>query len=142
MTLFAWDSKKYDVLVEEMNDQHHHIVDAMNALYDGSHAGAGKVELTRLLQHLETITVRHFREEEAMLTRQHYPHLEIHKGIHARLLKELAAHKQAFLDGPGTFTREFFDYLELWLRSHIMHIDRKYGELFAQQASKEHRKAG
>ena len=142
MTLFAWDSKKYDVLVEEMNHQHHHIVDAMNALYDRSHVGAGKAELTRLLEHLETITVRHFREEEAMLARQRYPQVELHKGIHARLLKELTSHKQEFAAGPGVFTKEFFDYLELWLRSHIMHNDRKYVEHFAQQARKEHRKAG
>lgn len=142
MTLFTWDSKKYDVLVEEMNHQHHLIVDAMNALYDRSHAGAGKAELARLLEHLEAITVRHFREEEAMLTRQRYPQVEIHKGIHARLLKELAAHRQEFAAGPGVFTREFFDYLELWLRSHIMHIDRKYGEHFAQEAKQEQRKAG
>jgi len=136
MTLFTWDSKKYDVLVEEMNHQHHDIVDAMNALYDRAHAGADKAELTRLLQHLETITVRHFREEEAMLGRRHYPQFEIHKGIHARLLKEFAAHKQTFLAGPGVFTQDFFDYLELWLRSHIMHIDRKYGEHFAQAQRK------
>lgn len=136
MTLFTWDSKKYDVLVDEMNQQHHGIVDAMNALYDRAQAGASKAELTRLLQHLETITVRHFREEEALLTRQHYPQAEIHKGIHVRLLKELTTHKQEFLAGAGSFTQEFFDYLELWLRSHIMHIDRKYGEHFAQERKK------
>ncbi len=142
MTLFTWDSNKYDVLVDEMNHQHHDIVDAMNALYDRSHAGAGKAELARLLQHLETITVRHFREEETMLSRQRYPQLEIHKGIHARLLKELADHKQAFLAGSGSFTKDFFDYLELWLRSHIMHIDRKYGEHFAREAKQQQRKVG
>ncbi|MBM0107257.1 hemerythrin family protein [Steroidobacter sp. S1-65] len=136
MSLLPWDPQKFDVLVEEMNRQHHGLVDAMNELHQRAHAGAGKAELTRLLQHLERLTVRHFREEEAMLARQHYPQLEIHKGIHARLLKGLAEHKQAFLDGPGTFTREFFEYLELWLRSHIMHIDRKYGEHFAHERKK------
>lgn len=140
MSLLPWDAQKFDVLVDEMNRQHHGLVDAMNELHDRAHAGADKAELTRLLQHLEVLTVRHFRDEEALLVRQHYPQLEIHKGIHAKLLKELAAHKQAFLSGPGRFTKEFFDYLELWLRSHMMHVDRKYGEHFAQAERKEHRK--
>ncbi|HEY0686520.1 MAG TPA: hemerythrin family protein [Steroidobacter sp.] len=136
MSLLPWDAQKFDVLVEEMNRQHHGLVDAMNELHERAHAGADKAELTRLLQHLESLTVRHFREEETMLARQHYPQLELHKGIHARLLKEFGNHKQAFLAGPGRFGKDFFDYLEFWLRSHIMHIDRKYGEHFAHERKK------
>ena len=132
--VLAWDAKKFDVLVPTMNDQHQVLIGLMNKLYVRHGARANKFELTKLLTDLRDYTVRHFREEEAMLASIDYPQLEMHKLIHEKLLSDFAKHFDAFTAGPGILAPAFFEFLRLWLTAHIMHIDRKYGQ-YAQQRS-------
>lgn len=128
MSLMNWDSAKFDVLVPKMNDQHQTLVGIMNRLYDRHAAKAPKAELNKLLIQLRDYTIKHFREEEEMLQQISFPHLDRHKIIHQTLLEDFTSHYNAFVAGSGEISKAFFDYLRLWLTSHIMHIDRKYGE--------------
>ncbi len=132
MTLMKWDEKKFDVLVPKMNEQHHKLVDIMNHLYDRAAAKAPKAELNTIILELKQWTVRHFHEEEALLQRMKFPQLAMHKSIHDTLLENFNRHYDTFNAGTGQLTREFFEFLRLWLTSHIMHIDRKYGD-YSQQ---------
>lgn len=135
MSLMAWNAAKFDVLVPKMNDQHHKLVDMMNTLYDRASANVGKAELGQLITQLAQYTVRHFREEEAMMEALQFPELPRHKIIHQKLLDDFAFHQANFNQGDGSISPAFFDFLKLWLTSHIMHIDRKYGEFSRQQKS-------
>jgi len=132
MTLMNWDEKKFDVLVPKMNEQHHKLVDIMNHLYDRSAAKAPKAELNTIILELKQWTVKHFREEEEMLQKMQFPQFAMHKSIHDTLLDNFTRHYNTFNAGAGELTPEFFEFLRLWLTSHIMHIDRKYGD-YSQQ---------
>lgn len=134
MSLMDWDAGKFDVLVPKMNEQHHRLVNIMNQLYDRHAEGAAKPALDKLLVQLRDFTIKHFREEEAMLEQMQFPSLSRHKLIHESLLQEFGKHYDAFSKGNGEISSAFFDYLRLWLTSHIMHIDRKYGEFSKQQS--------
>ena len=133
MTLMIWDAKKYDVLVPQMNDQHHRLIDMMNRVYDRHAARANKAELNQLLTNLRQYTIQHFDQEERMLESIGFPQLDRHKIIHEQLLADFGKHYDAFAAGTGAISQKFFDFLKLWLTSHIMHIDRKYGEYAAAQ---------
>jgi hemerythrin len=135
VTLMAWDAQKFDVLVPKMNEQHHKLIDMMNTLYGRAEAKAPKAELQKLLNQLHDYTVMHFREEEALLDQMSFPGATRHKSIHGQLLADFGTHLDAFNKGPGTLSHAFFDFLRLWLSSHIMHIDRKYGEHSRQQGA-------
>lgn len=127
-TVMDWDAKKFDVLVPKMNDQHEKLVAMMNHLYLRHDGGAGKVELDRLITDLKNYTIKHFAEEETYLTGINFPQLAMHKSIHKKLLEDFESHHKSFTTGPGKLSPQFFEFLRLWLTSHIMHIDRKYGE--------------
>ncbi len=135
MSLMDWNAKQFDVLVPKMNDQHHKLVDMMNKLYERAHAKAGKTELSQLISQLAQFTVRHFREEEDMMEAMHFPELPRHKMIHQKLLEDFSFHQNSFNQGNGALSPAFFDFLKLWLTSHIMHIDRKYGDFSQQKKS-------
>lgn len=126
--VMTWDAKKFDVLVPKMNEQHEVLVGMMNKLYARHDAKAPKSELSRLIAELRDYTLKHFREEEALLESMQFPQLNTHKNIHQKLLEDFSQHFNAFANGPGVLSPAFFDFLRLWLSAHIMHIDRKYGE--------------
>ena len=132
-TVMDWDVKKFDVFVPKMNDQHEILVAMMNKLYARHDAKAPKTELVKLITDLRDYTIKHFREEEAMLESIQFPQLTMHKSIHQKLLDDFTMHFNAFSAGAGALSPAFFEFLRLWLTSHIMHIDRKYGE-FQQQS--------
>lgn len=135
MSLMDWDVKKFDVMVPEMNAQHEKLIGIMNKLYARADAKASKAELDRLLIDLRKFTIQHFREEEAMLDQVGFPQRDRHKSIHAKLLEDFGTHYDTFSKGPGVLSPAFFEFLRLWLTSHIMHIDRKYSEYCRQQGA-------
>jgi len=135
MSLMDWDVKKFDVLVPLMNSQHEKLIAIMNKLYDRADAKAPKTELNTLLVELRDYTIKHFREEEAMLQQMNFPQFARHKSIHEKLLEDFGNHYQAFSQGKGEVSPEFFEFLRLWLTAHIMHIDRKYGEYSREKSA-------
>lgn len=126
MTVLAWDPIKFDVGVAKMNAEHQVLVALMNGIHDRATAGAGKAELEGLFQKLAQATVSHFADEEAYMQSIGFPELKTHKAIHARLLADFTAHKAKFDAGDGKVDKAFFDFLSLWLRSHICHLDTRY----------------
>ncbi|WP_264443227.1 bacteriohemerythrin [Novosphingobium sp. JCM 18896] len=134
MPLMNWD-QSLDIGVEKMNAEHRDILDAMNIVYDGANAGQSGPAMMAKIARLGDITTRHFADEEAYLARIGYPELEIHKGIHKKLLDDFAVHAQAIAAAGGVPTSAFFTFLRLWLSAHIKCIDLKYGN-YAKSAQK------
>ncbi len=133
MSVFDWDPVKFDVGVEKMNAEHKVLVDLMNAIHSRNAAGASKSELQALIQKLAAATQRHFTAEEAYMQSLSFPGFRSHKLIHEKLLRDFGDHVAKFAAGDGRIERGFFDFLSLWLRSHICHLDTQYGRLAPQQ---------
>jgi hemerythrin-like metal-binding protein len=135
MSLMDWDAKKFDILVPAMNDQHQKLIAIMNKLYDRHAAKAPKAELNLLLVELRDYTIKHFREEEALLESMQFPQVRMHKSIHEKLLSDFTEHYNTFCAGTGAISSGFFEFLRLWLTAHILHIDRKYGEFSKERSA-------
>lgn len=134
MTVLAWDPARFDVGVSKMNAQHENLVGLMNLIHDRSTAGGAKAELDGLLKKLAEATVAHFADEEAYLVSVSFADLKSHKLIHQKLLTDFTAHKARFDAGRGELDKGFFEFLSLWLRSHICHVDAKYNPRPARKA--------
>ena len=133
MSLMEW-SDELDIKVNDMNDQHKGLLDIMNQLFDQFNQGANFLILNALLTQLAQKTIEHFREEEIFMESIGYTGLDSHKQIHQKLLETLDEHIEAF-NQSRELNRQFFDFLRLWLRSHIMGIDTKYAEVAQKQAA-------
>lgn len=125
--LFAWDDK-YDVGVDRMNDEHKQIIALMNQVYDQNGAGAPKSVLLRTLKALGRCAADHFADEEAHMQRVGFPEFTKHKHIHESLLQRVRDYVAEFEAGGDRVSQEFFSFLKLWLSSHILHVDTKYGQ--------------
>lgn len=126
MAVFVWDPKLYDVGVAAMNNQHQGLIKLMNLIHDRNAAGAPKDELLKLLGQLAELTQRHFTDEEAYMDSVQFADAKTHRLIHAKLLADFGTHVQKFAAGSGRIGPEFFNFLSLWLRSHIQHLDTRY----------------
>ena len=127
MPIMNW-SVALDIGIDSMNREHRQILDAMNLIYDNHKTGVAGAEMMRQIETLRQVTVNHFRDEEAYMRQVSYPDLENHKRIHDRLLRDLERHVQEAEATGGVPSRNFFDFLALWLSAHIKNIDRKYAE--------------
>lgn len=126
-SLFIWDSKKYELKVSEMDNEHKKLIEIMNSLYEKNKQNAPKEDLLKHITDLLDFVVIHFQHEEAHLEKIRFPGLTNHKGIHQRLLSQLRQHKVDFESSQsGKISEKFFEFLSLWLAAHIQHIDMQY----------------
>ena len=125
MKYFEWTSD-LDVGVHEMNCKHQHLIDLMNDFV--AKADARDPEgVKSSLEKLQGYTVQHFKDEEAYMQSIGFTGLASHQRIHQRLLESLAEHAGPIFAGSME-VNGLETFLKMWLKSHIMGIDSKYGD--------------
>lgn len=126
MGQFKWQDR-YDIGVDAMNDDHKVLLRLMDELEDlarrGNDAAATKAAMTKLGE----FTNKHFSDEEAFMASFSYPGIDSHKLIHKNLLEKFGAYQRRLMSGEK-LDEGFFDFLNIWLASHICGIDVKYGQ--------------
>lgn len=137
-TCFVWDPEKYSVKVEEMDNQHQNMISMMNDLYQKNQAGLAKEEILVVLNDLEKYIIQHFREEEAFFLKlDNYDKKASHIKIHQDLLQKYSAHRTKYEEsGTNTIAPDFFEFLRIWLATHISVIDMKYGQAASERVNK------
>lgn len=90
-------------------------------------AKASKLELSLIITDLINYVIIHFKNEEEFLQKINYPRLEEHKKIHENLLNQLNIYYTNYLKQENELIdNRFFEFLSLWLSSHIQHFDMDY----------------
>lgn len=123
---FEWN-RNLDLGINEMNDEHKHLIAIMNHLHDEYAKKTSKEVLGPIVQELTNYTLTHFRDEEAFMARVGYPKLDTHKIIHKNLISRLESHVEAFKQS-GSLDPAFFEFLQFWLSAHIRGIDMQYAD--------------
>ena len=127
MALLDWNTS-LDLGVAAMDAEHRELVAAMNRIHELDARGADRTALDGAIQRLVTLTKKHFADEEKHMAAIGFPDLKRHALIHGDMLKKVAAHYEAFLQGNGRVDKAFFDFLVYWLGAHIKGIDRRYAD--------------
>jgi len=122
---FVWDAATFGLHVPKMDDEHQAIIACMNKLHVLYEAKASVRELSKAVNELTDVTVKHFADEEAYMATIGYPDLNKHKMMHKSLLGKVIENKTRF-EATGKLQDEFFSFLKFWLKSHICGIDTKY----------------
>ncbi len=133
MPFYSWDPKLLSVEVKEMDSEHQILIKKMNAVFDGNQAKKSKAELSDLVDDFAKYTIQHFSDEEAFMEQIKFEGIATHKLIHQQLLAEVTKHITEFKT-TGVLTQGFFNFLAVWLTSHIRGIDTKYGKVKSKAA--------
>lgn len=126
MTLLTWNHA-CSVGVRAMDDQHGILMDAMNELRLAVVRGAGREQLSELLDRLIEFTRMHFQSEEQLMVQAGYDGLEDHRAQHQHLMAQIlhAAHRLQY--GEGVEMSALMGFLHDWFLDHIELLDQQYG---------------
>ncbi len=129
--LFEW-SQDLELGVTAMDDQHKVLIDKINKLIEGLTEEKGNTlqEFSELAKYV----IFHFDEEEKYMEGIGYPGLDLHKTIHKQLLEKVSVFQEE-LEAGKLDNDKLINFLKMWLRSHIMGIDMKYGTFSKEKAA-------
>ncbi len=85
--------------------------------------------INRILDRLKKYTLEHFSKEEEYMSKHQYPELEAHAREHkmfAEWLETVRSTYARFPQSPFVIGDLVNDYLQKWLRNHILQEDMKY----------------
>ncbi|MGE5506198.1 MAG: bacteriohemerythrin [Actinomycetota bacterium] len=110
---------------------HRQLLDIANEFFDAAEGSAPAGQLADIMERLIARTREHFKAEEQLLDRHHYPHLVTHRAEHERLITHAQTlHGKLAVAGAAEdgqrFAIETADYLKHWLIDHIRHDDKPY----------------
>ena len=129
--LFEWNDE-LELGVSEMDDQHKVLIDKINCLITKlDEENSAPIEE---FKNLASYVVLHFDDEEKYMSEINYPGLEVHKTIHKQLLGKVSEF-QVKLENGDLEKDKLINFLKMWLRSHIMGIDMKYGTFSKEMAA-------
>lgn len=133
---FQWNTA-LDVGVESMNVEHKGLLDAMGHIEILMGLGSPKRELLEAFAELISLVREHFRDEEALMAATQYQGLAQHKVLHESLVTRLIEQREEYLSAPtAVLPSAVMDFFRLWLTTHIMIVDKKYGEFIQKPPNK------
>ena len=124
MPILAWDR---DIVLDHpiIDQQHEKLVALVNEFYESIRKKEANSALIGLLQGLIDYTEFHFKDEEALMQRNHYPdyftHLKEHRNFVAHVMD---CHKR-ITEGKLVISLEITSFLRSWLVEHIKVTDKK-----------------
>ncbi|MGA2807826.1 MAG: bacteriohemerythrin [Terracidiphilus sp.] len=126
MTLLTWNYS-CTVGVRAMDDQHGILMDTLNELRLALMRGAGREQVSEMLDRLIEFTRMHFSSEEQMLQQNGFPALAAHRAEHQRLLAQILQASHRTQHGGDLQVRSLLVFLRGWYLAHIEGLDREYG---------------
>ena len=127
MTMMEWD-ERLSVGVASIDEQHKHLLDMINYLYDALQDGHGQEAMVKTFNDLVDYTVTHFKHEEELMAASDFPGTAVHHGEHEYLSQCTVALQKRAQAGGIAITVEAMQFLRNWLIHHISGTDKAFGQ--------------
>ncbi|OHD55532.1 MAG: hemerythrin [Spirochaetes bacterium GWF1_51_8] len=135
MVFMTW-SGYLSVGIEQIDTQHKHLIDLINALYDAMSKGQGKAAMENTLDELAKYTVEHFSAEESLMQKYGYSGYQTHKAEHETFVQKVVDFKKGFEAGKILLSIEVMNFLRDWTVNHIADTDKAYSQFFISKGIK------
>jgi hemerythrin len=130
-------SQKLSVGVEAIDAQHRELFHHVNRLLAALEARQGEAEVASVVQFLGDYVVRHFSDEERLMTRAGYPDAAAHKKLHDAFVAEFVALKAdlAKRGASPALATQLNHKVGGWLIDHVGRTDRALGVFLGGRAA-------
>ena len=129
MSFLEWRTE-FSVGVTSMDDEHRHMIEMINAVYEElrDHRDANSIE--GFLGDVYNAVASHFALEERLMRDAAYPEYEAHKDDHENLLDQIRDMMDAVGDAPEKGLALLEERLSSWFGRHFATFDaRLHGKL-------------
>jgi hemerythrin len=130
-------TQKLAVGVEAIDAQHRELFQHVNQLVSALEARKGEAEVASLVRFLGDYVVRHFSDEERLMTRAGYPDAASHKKLHEAFVAEFVKLKAdlAKHGASPALATQLNHKVGGWLIEHVGRTDRALGLFLAAKAA-------
>ncbi|MBE0615331.1 MAG: hemerythrin family protein [Burkholderiales bacterium] len=136
MTQFFW-TDDLSTGSAQIDGDHHVLVDLVNALIETMETGQDGKRMAKAMNDLIAYTGEHFRREDALMERIEYVAVLAHQAAHTKLLAQLVE-LNGILDAGGKINvPAVSNFLNEWLRDHILSEDMKLAAALKSQPETE-----
>jgi hemerythrin len=124
-----WDDR-YSVAIPLIDDQHKHLIELANSLYDACLEGteAARERFREVARETVNYVKFHFSAEEKILENVGFPGLAAHKKEHESFVLKVLMDVKNFEEGKKFVPNIFVRYLRDWILTHIAVEDKKYAD--------------
>ena len=136
MAQFSWTDELYTGS-NLIDGDHRILIGLVDAFFEAMERGQGNRAMSKAMGELLAYTEEHFGREEAEMERIQYVAALAHRGEHAKLLSQLAELKEMLDAGGKINIPAVADFLDQWLRNHILTADMKLAATLKRQRSSE-----
>ena len=113
--------------VSAMDDQHGIVMDTMNELRLALVRGAGREQVSEMLDQLLEFTRMHFWSEEQLMERTEFPGLAEHRAEHQQFLVKMQDSAHRVQHSEALQMRPLLCFLRDWFGEHLNGLDSEYG---------------
>lgn len=120
-----WENR-FSVKVSKMDEQHKIIIKYINSLSEAMDTN-DYTKINLAFDIMANYVVTHFKEEEELFDSYGFPGAVTHKLIHKKLLENVGEFAKQISE-KRLEKDKFYEFLKMWLTSHIVGIDQKYAD--------------
>ena len=121
---------KFNLGINEIDDQHKRLIDIMNKLCNSlNQAEEGNI-ISEVIKEMWSYAHYHFELEEKYFDEFHYEKSEAHKAWHREFYKKVEALAKEFDEGKKSVSIDTISFLGGWFIDHTQTFDREYVALF------------
>ncbi|HDY88540.1 MAG TPA: bacteriohemerythrin [bacterium] len=131
-TGITW-SDKLSIGITAIDEEHRNLVLLLNRFQKSVSAGSGREKIVSVFEKLLDYTVTHFKNEEEFMQKYDYPETDNQVQEHRALTKTVMELNK---DKRYVFQENICEFLNSWLKEHIMGTDKKLGEFLNKQGVK------
>lgn len=123
--MFIHWSRKLEIGDPIVDSEHRYLIELINNFHQQFHTNHREQNLISVFNHLANYVRVHFENEEALMHAIEYPDLSEHRRIHEKLIQQVIALSEDFIDGEKNVTENLLEFLKQWALNHIAETDLK-----------------
>jgi hemerythrin len=125
MNLIQWN-ESFSVNNLLIDNQHRNLFKLTNNLILNSNAKVNSEIISETLHDLILYAKTHFKDEEELLKKHHYPKFSEHKTMHENFIYEIAMFCEDVVNRKTTVAEDMINYLVNWIFNHTCKDDQDY----------------
>lgn len=127
MSVVKWEDR-YSVGIDLVDQHHRYLFELLSRSDIAIRQKRSMVEVRRITLELMDYTDHHLKTEEEMMKKAGYTRVESHVTEHELFLNKLNELKNSLFLSDSGYCMEINHYLEEWLLSHILLLDKDFAE--------------
>jgi hemerythrin len=122
----TWQNN-FSIGIPEIDQQHKQLCEKIDNLQDACSQGKGADEALKVLDFLESYTIKHFADEEKFQLKINYPNYQQHKKLHTDFISQISILKKDMIASGATLPMviQINQIISNWLINHIMRVDKE-----------------